>query len=357
LADYSVFISAKSEDYEYAHQVYDFLVSQGVAAFFSPKSLPELGSSDFANAIDRVLDQVDHMIVVASSAEHVNEPWVTFEWRFFATEKRSKRKTGNLITIAVGGLKAEHLPPSLRGLEVIPFAPEAFGTVLLYVSPSQAEPSTHVSPIRTPTPLPKHDLPAVEKAVRGGFSPVASAKTQPATQSTGASSPGRVAPTAPAKTQLTEEKAGAPSPSPIAPLLETLSAILVLKAGAPSPSSIAPVASANTQPTVPPESEITTAGREGVSSELVTGQPKISQDQWNVRLDEYLREHREVAPGSTQTPTIVSDPGPAKPAWVGLRADRASQRNLKYQRALAEWKSLPWLERIRTLKPEQPKGI
>ena len=126
-----VFISARSTDYGYAEEVYRFLLSAGASPFFSQESLPELGSSDYRHQIDRALEEAEHLIVVTSSADNVRAAWVEAEWGFFINEKRSGRKSGNLITVIVGALKAAELPPSLRYYEVIQF--DALDKVLGYV--------------------------------------------------------------------------------------------------------------------------------------------------------------------------------------------------------------------------------
>ena len=128
-----VFISARSLDYDHANAVYRFLIANDVAAFFSRESLPALGISDYRKQIDHALERADHMVVVTSSAEHACSPWVEAEWGFFINEKRSGRKSGNLLTLVVGGLKPADLPPSLRYYEIIPF--EEFEKVLDYVRP------------------------------------------------------------------------------------------------------------------------------------------------------------------------------------------------------------------------------
>jgi hypothetical protein len=128
-----VFLSARSSDYGHAEVVYRFLVERGVEVFFSRESLPELGSSDYRNEIDRALDRAQHMIVVASSAENVVAPWVEAEWGFFINEKRSGRKRGNLLTVTVGEMSPGSLPPSLRYYEVIPLEDRFLGKLLGYL--------------------------------------------------------------------------------------------------------------------------------------------------------------------------------------------------------------------------------
>jgi hypothetical protein len=78
------------------------------------------------------------MVVVTSSPENVRSSWVTAEWGLFVNEKRSARKTGNLITVIIGDMRIADLPPTLRYYEVIPDGPGAFEKVLNYVSREQA---------------------------------------------------------------------------------------------------------------------------------------------------------------------------------------------------------------------------
>ena len=129
-----VFISANHADYGFAEKVYDLLASQNIPTFFSKISLPELGNADYRREIDKNLDLCQHMVVVASSVEHIlDSDWVEAEWGFFINEKRSKRKTGNIITLAAGNLQPGSLPPSLRYYEVLPFDENGLKRLLKYV--------------------------------------------------------------------------------------------------------------------------------------------------------------------------------------------------------------------------------
>jgi hypothetical protein len=117
---FAVFISAKNEDYTHARRVYDFLRENGVRAFFSEISLPELGNMSYRKEIDRALDQAMHMIVVTSSDANVSSGWVEHEWNVFLNDKLGGRKSGNLVTMTAGTVPHEKLPPSLRSYQVIP---------------------------------------------------------------------------------------------------------------------------------------------------------------------------------------------------------------------------------------------
>lgn len=112
-----IFISAKSEDFTYAEQVYRFLTDHGCNVFLSQKTLPAKGNCDFRREIDKALAEAKHMVVVASRKEHVEAPWVEAEWGLFINEKRSGRKKGNVLPIVAGSMKIEDLPIGLRAFE------------------------------------------------------------------------------------------------------------------------------------------------------------------------------------------------------------------------------------------------
>ncbi len=149
-----IFISAKSEDYEYAARVHGFVVGKGLRVFFSRQSLPELGNADYGDQIDAALDEAAHMVVVTTSRTHVTSEWVKAEWRLFINEKRSGRKAGNLLTVIAGGMKIEQLPVTLRGFEVVPLTMEGLERLLAFV---KALPK---SPVKTVTPSPQPPEPA-----------------------------------------------------------------------------------------------------------------------------------------------------------------------------------------------------
>lgn len=129
----SVFLSAKGEDYEYAHPVYEFLMKRGVSTFFSMESLPQLGNADYRKEIDRALEHAKHMVLVTSSKENATAPWVEAEWGVFINEKRGGRKPGNLITLLAGDMSIEDLPPSLRYYQVIPFGRDSLEKMIPYL--------------------------------------------------------------------------------------------------------------------------------------------------------------------------------------------------------------------------------
>lgn len=115
-----VFISHKSEDFIAAKPLYDYLMSKGISAFLSERSLPALSGADYSAEIDEALEHAKNIVVIASSKENVNSGWVKYEWSTFANEKRSGRKDGNIVTLIAEKMQPVDLPILLRQFEVIP---------------------------------------------------------------------------------------------------------------------------------------------------------------------------------------------------------------------------------------------
>lgn len=131
-----VFISRKSADAAMAKELYDYLTAKGLDVFESDETLPALGNSDYRKEIDKALDICTHMIVVGSSVEHLQSPWVEAEWGFYIAEKRAGRKNGNILSVISYNLTIEKLPPSLRNYEVIYYRKKNFERIYAYVSGS-----------------------------------------------------------------------------------------------------------------------------------------------------------------------------------------------------------------------------
>jgi hypothetical protein len=128
-----IFFSSKSEDFDYTQCVYTFLKDRGYNVFFSQQSLAPMGRGDYRKEIDRALDASKHMIVVTSKKEHVEASWVEAEWGLFINEKRSGRKSGNIITLITGTMRIEDLPSSLRYYKVLPLDPDSLEKILNYL--------------------------------------------------------------------------------------------------------------------------------------------------------------------------------------------------------------------------------
>lgn len=114
---YDVFISAKSEDYAFAREAYQYMSERGLRVFFSDEVLPQLGNSKFSDEIFKALEGSRHVLVVTSTRKHVEGGWVQEEWGSFLEEKRSGRRDGNLVTLLCEGISVGDLPFQLRKYE------------------------------------------------------------------------------------------------------------------------------------------------------------------------------------------------------------------------------------------------
>ena len=141
---YDVFISSKSEDYPIAERVYDFLVANGLSVFLASKELEKIGKDDYSEAIDDALNVTHHMIVVASSIEHITSEWVKYEWRTFCDDLKSGYREGKLFTILDDKLEKKQLPSSIRHKEA--FTIQTYQTKLLsYLADDIAKQGTEES--------------------------------------------------------------------------------------------------------------------------------------------------------------------------------------------------------------------
>lgn len=127
---YDVFISCKSEDYESAKLIYNFLRDQNYKVFLADTELRKKGNAEYGKVIDEALDSAAHLILYTSRAEYATSSYVESEWRIFIEEKRAGRKHGNLISV-LDGIEVSVLPISLRHFQSFPM--ERYTEILDYL--------------------------------------------------------------------------------------------------------------------------------------------------------------------------------------------------------------------------------
>ena len=144
MADYDIFISCKSEDYEIAGKVYSFLKDNGFSVFLSSKELRRMAQADYMDAISVALDTAYSMIVISTKKEYLTSKWVKFEWSTFLNEILSGRKTGQIMTLA-DNIKVHEFPIQLRKYES--FTLENYEDILPYLEnpKKQVEPQKEVT--------------------------------------------------------------------------------------------------------------------------------------------------------------------------------------------------------------------
>ncbi len=129
-AQYDVFISCKSEDYPFAKKVYKYLKELNYNVFLADEELRKKGIAEYGKIIDEALDSATHMIIIASKPKYIESSYVQSEWRTFIEEKRTGRKTGNIITII--NFDVSSLPISLRQFESFDF--KHYSEICAYLS-------------------------------------------------------------------------------------------------------------------------------------------------------------------------------------------------------------------------------
>lgn len=119
--EYDVFLSFKSEDTAMAAALYEFLTKHGKKVFFSKETLPQLGESEYKDAIFDAIDRSKHMLVVASNPDYLKTPWVKREWDAFDNELLEQRKEGNLLLVLTDSVATDKgkLPTQLRKYEIV----------------------------------------------------------------------------------------------------------------------------------------------------------------------------------------------------------------------------------------------
>jgi hypothetical protein len=137
---YDVFISFKNSgkdgkatpDAKAARSVYEALKAEKIKVFFSEESLAEVGKGQFGKSIETALESSKVLILVASSREHIESPWVEAEWDSFLQTVRSGHKEGELFIFNCGNLNPGELPLFLRRQQM--FTKDSMNKLIQFVS-------------------------------------------------------------------------------------------------------------------------------------------------------------------------------------------------------------------------------
>ncbi len=114
--NYDVFISYKSEDEMLARRVYDFLLSEGKRVFLACEALPDMGRTEYRDAIMDALDHSQHFVLVTSQLDYMIKNWVKEEWSFFVNKLIEDGHIGNLVLVMHDDFEVDknQLPQVLR---------------------------------------------------------------------------------------------------------------------------------------------------------------------------------------------------------------------------------------------------
>ena len=101
MGNYDVFISYNHEDADLADNVYKHVKSNLIDAFYDKVTLPQLGNSEYREAIMDALDRSTNFIVVLSKLEYMQSEWVKLEMKTFKQEIDEGRKSGSNFIFVV----------------------------------------------------------------------------------------------------------------------------------------------------------------------------------------------------------------------------------------------------------------
>lgn len=123
---YDVFLSYNHQDEDLAGSIYRFLKSNLLSVFYDKMTLPQLGKSEYHDAIMNSLDKSNNFVIVLSDLEYMKSHWVDLEMKTFNTEISEGRKQGNFIFVVTNEVyfkitqtNKKCLPIQYRGYEII----------------------------------------------------------------------------------------------------------------------------------------------------------------------------------------------------------------------------------------------
>jgi len=116
--NWDVFISYASEDLRHASLLSERLAQRGWRCFVSGRDLDaHVGSSDWTEAVDRVLDDAPILVLLVTPAA-LESRWVEYEWRSVHSDIVA-RQVGLLIPVCLRGEGPATLPRALRRYQCV----------------------------------------------------------------------------------------------------------------------------------------------------------------------------------------------------------------------------------------------
>jgi hypothetical protein len=125
--NYDVFISFKNldavnnptPDSLLAKKIYDYFSEHNLDTFFSNATLEKRGVAEFMKAINDALDTSKILIVVGTTSDNLQQPWVSREYESFYNDILSGVKPNGKIFGYIDGIPNNLLPRILRENQII----------------------------------------------------------------------------------------------------------------------------------------------------------------------------------------------------------------------------------------------
>jgi hypothetical protein len=129
---FQVFISFKNldengtptEDRRLAEEVHAFLTGKGLRVFMSTVTLEQLGVAAYKKAIDDALDSSSAVVVVGTSRDNLDSPWVRYEWDSYFNDILTGVRPSGRVFAYVKGVPTRELPRPLRQTTTISHSPD-----------------------------------------------------------------------------------------------------------------------------------------------------------------------------------------------------------------------------------------
>lgn len=112
---FDVFISCKSQDYEYAREIYSYLKQNGLRPFLADMSIKEVGIDQYTALIGEVINVCQSMVVFATNVDYLQTPYVIAEWHAFINDINTGHKpNAKIVTVLSPEVDIHSLPTWLR---------------------------------------------------------------------------------------------------------------------------------------------------------------------------------------------------------------------------------------------------
>ena len=116
--EFDVFISHKTEDFDLAVDMYDFLKENLKEAFLDKYTLPEMSEAKYKKSITEALEGSKHFVVLISNLEYLESKWVSLDMELFLTEKDEGRKTGNFLIVVTDDVYDQIMASNKKALSI-----------------------------------------------------------------------------------------------------------------------------------------------------------------------------------------------------------------------------------------------
>lgn len=90
------------------------ILDKGLRVFLSTVTLQALGVAAYKKAIDDALDSTSAVVVVGTSTENLDSPWVRYEWDSYLNDILTEARPSGRVFSYVKGISTRELPRPLR---------------------------------------------------------------------------------------------------------------------------------------------------------------------------------------------------------------------------------------------------